>query len=189
MKTLFIFLAGGTVGAVVTAKLVEKYYRQIAEEEIADVVEHFKNREKELKKLEEEKVEDNNKTEKKNTKKNEKKQASKIINSENYGEASVEEVEEKLINTPIESITGIEIIDPIEFGEEEDGFDSKTWMYWNDGVLTNEFDEVVEPDDIAGFIGDALTHFGDIEQDSVYVRNRANNTDYEILKSEKEFYA
>lgn len=65
MKNLFIFLAGGTVGAVVTAKLVEKYYRQIAEEEIADVVEHFKNREKELKKLEEEKVEDNNKTEKK----------------------------------------------------------------------------------------------------------------------------
>lgn len=129
------------------------------------------------------------KPKKKNTKKNEKKQASKIINSENYGEASVEEVEEKLINTPIESITGIEIIDPIEFGEEEDGFDSKTWMYWNDGVLTNEFDEVVEPDDIAGFIGDALTHFGDIEQDSVYVRNRANNTDYEILKSEKEFYA
>ena len=66
---------------------------------------------------------------------------------------------------------------------------SKTWMYWNDNVLTNEFDEIVEPDDIAEFIGDALTHFGDIEQDSVYVRNRANNTDYEILKSEKEFYA
>lgn len=188
MKNLFIFLAGGAVGAVVTAKLVEKYYRQIADEEIADVVEHFKNKEKELKKLEEEKVEDTNKTEKKNTKKNEKKQATKIINSENYGEASVEEVEEKLINTPIESVTGIEIIDPIEFGEEE-GFDNKTWMYWNDNVLTNEFDEIVEPDDIAEFIGDALTHFGDIEQDSVYVRNRANNTDYEILKSEKEFYA
>lgn len=188
MKNLLIFLAGGAVGAVVTAKLVEKYYRQIADEEIADVVEHFKNKEKELKKLEEEKVEDNNKAEKKNTKKNEKKQASKIINSENYGEASVEEVEEKLINTPIESVTGIEIINPIDFGEEE-GFDSKTWMYWNDNVLTNEFDEIVEPDDIAEFIGDALTHFGDIEQDSVYVRNRANNTDYEILKSEKEFYA
>lgn len=189
MKNLFIFLAGGAVGAVVTAKLVEKYYRELAEEEIADVVEHFKNKEKELKKLEE-KVEDTNKTEKNVKNKKAKEKASKIINSENYGEAKLEDVEEQLINTPIESITGIEIIDPMDFGDlSDEGYETKSWMYWNDGVLTNEVDEIIPEDEIAGYIGDALTHFGEIEQDSVYVRNNANKIEYEILRSERDFNA
>ena len=72
----------------------------------------------------------------------------------------------------------------MDFGDEDD-YDTKSWMYWADGTITNEFDEVVEaPQE---FIGDAISHFGNIEDDSVYVRNRANNTDYEIIRSEKEF--
>lgn len=187
MKNLLIFLAGGAVGAVVTAKLVEKYYRELADEEIADVVEHFKNKEKELKKIEE-KVENANKTEKSEKKKKDKNTASKIINSENYGEAKLEDVEDQLINAPMESITGIEIIDPMEFGDK-DGYDTKSWMYWNDDVLTNEVDEIIPEDEISGYIGDALTHFGEIEQDSVYVRNNASKIEYEILRSERDFNA
>lgn len=179
MKNIFIFLAGGAVGAAITAKLVEKYYRETANQEIEDVVNYFKNKVKELenveKGFEEEKVEIGE-TEKQ-TPKNKMEQ---IIKSENYNS------NEEVISTHIESITGIEIIDPVEYGEEDE-FDTKSWMYYADGILTNEFDQIVgSPEE---FIGDALSHFGDIEEDSVYVRNRANNTDYEILRSEKEFNA
>ena len=34
---------------------------------------------------------------------------------------------------------------------------------------------------------DALDHFGEYEDDSVYIRDEINEMDYEILKSEKKF--
>ena len=34
---------------------------------------------------------------------------------------------------------------------------------------------------------DALDHFGEYEDDSVYIRDETNEMDYEILKSEKMF--
>lgn len=182
MKNVLIFLAGGAVGAAITAKLVEKYYREAANQEIEDVVNYYQNKVKELENVEkgsEKKKVENGKTEKKAPpKKGNKNKVVDIIKTEEYVS------DEEVIPTPIESITGIEIIDPVEYGEE-DGFDAKSWMYWADGVLTNEHDEIV--DEPESLIGDALKHFGDIEEDSVYVRNRANNTDYEILRSEKEF--
>ncbi len=182
MKNILIFLAGGAVGAAIAAKLVEKYYIDTANQEIEEVVNYYKNKFKELennvkKGCEKGKVE-NGKTEKKETPKKEK--VKEIIKSEEYVS------DDEVIPSTIESITGIEVIDPMEYGEE-DGFDTKSWMWWADYVLTDEHDQVVE--DPESIIGDALTHFGDIEEDSVYVRNRANNTDYEILRSEKEFNA
>lgn len=176
MKNLLIFLAGGAIGAVVSAKLVEKYYRELADEEIQSVVDYYKKRYDE-KNDEENKVE----TEIKPKKNKEEDKAEEIIKSEGY---SYEE--DELVNKPVDSIVGFEIIDPNDYGDE-DGYDTKSWMFWNDGILTNESDEIVEEPE--QFIGDALSHFGDIEEDSVYVRNHATQTDYEILRSEKEFNA
>lgn len=178
MKNILIFLAGSAVGAVISAKLIEKYYREMADEEIESVVEYFKNKEKEL----EEKYSEKNKVENKpKNKKKDKVNADEIIKKEEY--IPEEEIEKK----PIDSIVGFEIIDPMDFANE-DGYDTKSWMLWADDVLTNEFDEIVE--EPSEFIGDALLHFGDYgEEDSVYVRNHANKIDYEILKSEKEFNA
>lgn len=182
MKNILIFLAGGAVGAGIAAKLVEKYYIDAANQEIDEVVNYYKNKFKELEnnveKGSEKKKVENGKTEKKTTPKKEK--VKEIIKSEEYVS------DDEVISTTIESITGIEVIDPMKYGEE-DGFDTKSWMWWADDVLTDEHDQIVE--DPESVIGDALTHFGDIEEDSVYVRNRANNTDYEILRSEKEFNA
>ena len=49
MKNVFIFLSGVTVGGVAAWKLTEKYYRDIADEEVKSVVETFKKRENENK--------------------------------------------------------------------------------------------------------------------------------------------
>ena len=41
--------------------------------------------------------------------------------------------------------------------------------------------------DYETLIGDALSHFGEYEDDSVYVRNEDTECDYEILKHDKTF--
>lgn len=71
------------------------------------------------------------------------------------------------------------IISPDAYGEEED-YRMIELIYYADGVLAEENDEVIEdPDDIVG--PGALTHFGEYEDDSVYVRDDARKRDIQIL--------
>ena len=46
MKYGICFIVGAGIGSVVTWKLLEEKYKKLADEEIASVVETFKNREK-----------------------------------------------------------------------------------------------------------------------------------------------
>ena len=186
MKNVLIFLGGAGIGAAVTWKLVEKYYKDLADEEIASVVETFKAREAEINSvkndsLKEEKVELESSVEKK-----EKLHYDNTIDAMRYASENIKDLEENLINPKdtTKKPQDIEVIPPEEFGNEE-GFDSRSWTYYEDEVLVDEYDTVVEnPESI---IGDALKHFGEYEDDSVYVRNAIEKCDYEILKSEKEF--
>ena len=47
MNKVLMFALGAAVGSLITWKLLEKKYKDLADEEIASVVERFKNREKE----------------------------------------------------------------------------------------------------------------------------------------------
>lgn len=57
--------------------------------------------------------------------------------------------------------------------------------YFADGVLADECGEIV--DDVEEIIGDGLDHFGEYEDDSVFVRSDAKRCDYEILKDLRDF--
>ena len=71
------------------------------------------------------------------------------------------------------------VISPDEFGDYPD-YETISLTYYNDKVLTDEYNEIV--DDIDDLIGeDSLNHFGEYEDDSVFVRNDALKVDYEIL--------
>ena len=71
------------------------------------------------------------------------------------------------------------IIPPEDFGDYPD-YETISLTYYNDKVLTDEYNEIV--DDIDDLIGeDSLNHFGEYEDDSVFVRNDALKVDYEIL--------
>lgn len=73
------------------------------------------------------------------------------------------------------------VISPEEFGEYDD-YERITFTYYADGVLADDCDQIVDDyDDIVG--NDFSDHFGEYEQDSVYVRNDERKTDYEILLS------
>lgn len=79
------------------------------------------------------------------------------------------------------------VIAPEEF-DTKDGYEAVSLTYYNDGVVADEWDVPVPESDFDYLFGsESLTHFGEYEDDSVFVRNDALKADYEILKDERNF--
>lgn len=73
------------------------------------------------------------------------------------------------------------VISPEEFGENEDYDRISLTYYMGDGILADDNDELIESvDSVVGL--DSLDHFGEYEDDSVFVRNDRLRCDFEILK-------
>lgn len=78
------------------------------------------------------------------------------------------------------------VITPEEFSDSD--YNSETLTYWTDGVVTDSDEERLSDDQIEELIGkDSLTHFGEYEEDSVFVRNDSLRTDYEILADTRAY--
>ena len=185
MKNLLYFVTGAAIGSVVTWKLIEKKYKDLADEEIESVKETFKNRRQM-------KINDKETSEKFITKyKNSKDKIEDIVSNEKYNIENKEEVDDECDYT-IDVNEGVEfinphIITPEEFGEYNE-YKIKTLIYYADNVLTDEDDNPITSLEMEEMIGiDSLDHFGEYEDDSVYVRDENNEIDYEILRSEKMF--
>ena len=189
MKNLLYFVAGAAIGSVVTWKLIEKKYKDLADEEIESVIETFKNRKPRITKDEvKEKVEKviNKCKEPKET-------VEDIVTAEGYSIENEEEIDEDdesnytvNVDNVIEVVTPY-VITPEQFGEYNE-YGTKTLTYYADNVLTDEIDNPITSEEMVTMIGpDALDHFGEYEDDSVYIRDEINEMDYEILKSEKKF--
>ena len=76
------------------------------------------------------------------------------------------------------------VISPDEF-DELDGYTAISLTYFADGVLSDENGVII--DDVEEIVGDGLNHFGEYDEDAVYVRNDAKRCDYEILKDERKY--
>ena len=189
MKNLLCFVAGSAIGSVVTWKLIEKKYKDLADEEIESVKETFKNRKPRITKDEvKETVEKviNKWKEPKET-------VEDIVTAEGYSTEDKEYTEEDdESNYTVDVDPGVEVIVPYvitpeQFGEYSE-YGTKTLTYYADNVLTDEIDNPITSDEMETMIGPAaLDHFGEYEDDSVYIRDEMNEMDYEILKSEKMF--
>ena len=189
MKNLLCFVAGAAIGSVVTWKLIEKKYKDLADEEIESVIETFKNRKPRITK-------DNVKetVEKVINKYKEPKEiVEDIVTTEKYSIENEEEIDEDdesnytvNVDNDVEVVTPY-VITPEQFGEYNE-YGTKTLTYYADNVLTDEIDNPITSEEMETMIGpDALDHFGEYEDDSVYIRDEMNEMDYEILKSEKNF--
>ena len=189
MKNVLCFVAGAAIGSVVTWKLIEKKYKDLADEEIESVIETFKNRKPRITKDEiKETVEKviNKWKEPKET-------VEDIVTAEGYSIENEEEIDEDdESNYTVNVDNGIDVVTPYvitpeQFGEYNE-YGTKTLTYYADNVLTDEIDNPITSDEMVIMIGpDALDHFGEYEDDSVYIRDETNEMDYEILKSEKKF--
>lgn len=177
-----IFLSGVAAGAAISWKYFESKYKKIAQEEIDSVKEVYSNREKKQK--EEKKIEHVEAiVEKQKLKEEDMEEAKSIISESGYaGEHSdiYQQVKEgkHVADKPY-------VIPPEEFGENP-YYDAVSLNYYADGILTDDTDEPIE--DIDGLIGeDALTHFGEYEDDSVFVRDDDAQVDYEILLDQRRY--
>lgn len=72
----------------------------------------------------------------------------------------------------------IRVISPRELNDSD--YETITLKYYDDDILTDDRDEIIE--DPTGIVGDDFKkHFGEYEDDCVYVRNDNLDIDYEIL--------
>lgn len=79
------------------------------------------------------------------------------------------------------------VISPDEFGDQDD-YDEISLTYYADGTVTDDNDRAMDEDEIEETIGkDSLTHFGEYEDDSVFVRNDRLKADYEILMDQRSY--
>lgn len=86
--------------------------------------------------------------------------------------------------TPEPDVEAPYVISPDEFGEM-DGYAQISLTYFDDGILSDDKGVIIEdPEEI---VGDALDHFGEYEEDSVFVRSDPKRCDYEILRDLRSY--
>lgn len=174
IKGLLIFAAGAAVGSVATWQLVKKKYEQIAQEEIDSVKEVFSRKQKSC-------IPDEEKPEKAH---------STVTVPYEFTDEAIQkqkDIVDECSYMPKEDIKSAKptVISPDDFGEIDE-YDKVSLTYYIDGVLADENDEPVEDvDNVIGFT--SLNHFGEYEDDSVFVRNDKLRCDFEILLDQRNY--
>ena len=206
------FSVGAAVSSVVTWKIVKTKYERKAKEEIDSVKEAYARKQTALTneiekahKILETKIEQANKAEN-----------SKIISNNGYAASTkfdksvpmdeLDRVFNDLASASDEATSTlhfltdvmegeavkkksdndkIHVIPPEEFSEYDD-YDVVSLTYYADGILTDEDDNIIENIDETVGKG-SLNCFGEYEDDSVFVRNDATKTDYEILLDMRKY--
>lgn len=177
---LFVFALGAAIGVAATREYFKKKYEAISQEEIYhEIYNKKRNEEQANKEDEEDKVygDENSKVE--------------LVDMDSLKGDVDDYVEtiEKLRYTNEESKkVGPKpyVISPDEFGNSEDDYTCISLSYYEDQVLADDADHIVE--DIENVVGiESLTHFGEYEEDCVYVRNDRRKCDYEILLRQEKY--
>ena len=178
-----IFVLGAAVGSVVTWQYTRKKYEQIAQEEIDSVKEIFSKRESAA----DVEITDPEPHTAKIGKPEEKPDITEYAarlerdGYTNYSNVGAEQKKEEQETMEIKPY----VISPDEFGEFED-YERISLSYYADQILADEDDEKVE--DVDNVVGlESLTHFGEFEDDSVFVRNDRLKCDYEILLDQRTY--
>lgn len=178
-----MFVLGATVGSVATWQYTKKKYERIAQEEIDSVKEIFSKRESaadvEIVTPEPQTAKVGKPEEKPDiTEYAARLEREGYTNYSNVSAGEKKEEQEAIEMKPY-------VISPEEFGEFED-YERISLSYYADQILADEDDEKIE--DVDNVVGlESLTHFGEFEDDSVFVRNDRLKCDYEILLDQRTY--
>lgn len=183
------FILGAAVGSAATWYLVKKKYEQLAQEEIDSVKEQFTyKKNSEDTSTSEKDLNDIQETAKRATEKPSIADYAKELSKTGYTNyATISDADDEDDSIEARANKKPYLVSPEEFGErEEDGYHVISWTYYADHILADENDELVE--DIEGSIGfESLNHFGDYEDDALFVRNDRLKADFEVLISAKTY--
>lgn len=183
LSKVFIFATGAAIGSVVTWKILKTKYEEIVQEELDSIRDAYREKidsdKSRIEKLEEvsDYIKEGFETNLNNPKPDLMEYAATVM-EQGY-------TSEDLTKGDSEDLAGPYVIAPEEYDELED-YEAVSLTYYDDKVLAYFDGEIVE--DIEGTVGfDALTSFGEYEDDSVHVRNNHIKTDYEILKDHRRY--
>lgn len=177
------FIAGAAVGGLTTWHVLKTKYEELAQEEIDSVKEVFAKRERErldetVKRTVAEGIKNVNKD------KPDLKEYVEKLKKNGYVRYSDRDDNEDEADNAAKSLNPY-VIPPEQFGDNDD-YDRISLTYYANGILTDEVDEIIE--DVEGTVGfGSLNHFGEYEDDSVFVRNDARKCDYEILLDQRNY--
>lgn len=193
-----IFAAGAVIGSLVTWKVIKTKYEDIAQEEIDSVKEEYTRLMVSMKKKlndsatykdsngseDDESEEDIDKFDDSTmTNYNEIVKGYRSSNEEdNQNEKKGDEKEED--NDGVSYMKAPYVISPDDFGSVP-GYNVEPLDYFADGILADGWGVKL---DIADTIGeDAVNHFGDYDDDVVYVRNEQTELEYEVTRDPRTY--
>lgn len=175
----FLMLAiGAAIGSVVTWKFLKEKYELIAKEEIESVKAEYslwKDEEDEKRISEDLELDEDDEENASGVPSSLAAEYAKIIKENGYENEEKEDDDE--VSKPV-------VISPEDLYDAD--YPVVTLIYYADGVLTDDNDNIIEDiDDIVG--EESLNTFGEYEDDSVYVRNDRTKCIYEILRDYDRF--
>lgn len=169
---VLLFTTGTAIGSIVTWKLVKTKYEQLNKEDLESMREYYENKyrnEKTVMDVEPE-CDDTESVEGEVNRE----EYDNIINENGYD--NVKENEEEEDDDMIEPY----VIAPEEYWEADYPTISLTY-YEGDDTLADDDDKIIKNvDELVG--EDFASHFGEYEEDSVYIRNDNVKAVYEILR-------
>lgn len=209
---IFLFAAGAAIGSVATWKLVKTKYEQIAQEEIDSVKDEYASLMKSMRdKLKNSVAQPDESTEAeerdddypddddrdftpheqemveyyKLTSKYRKTDDEKVSeeDNENNEEGGNGDEDENDLGFPY--INGPYVISADDFNSSPPGYNAQPLDYFADGVLADGWGVVLDIEETIG--EDSLEHFGDDQDDILYVRNERNEIDYEVTRDPRTY--
>ena len=179
LSNALLFTAGVAVGSLVTWRYFKTKY-EVVEDEIEEKTEEPEGEsEEESPEVLESKM---------SYKKPPLKEYVKMVEDNGYmPKTHMEEVEEEIANGEWGDKDVYEpfIIRPDEYGELH-AYETLSLNYYADGVLTDELDNPIE--DVESLVpADFADHFGEYDDNAVFVRNDNLECDYEILRDLRKF--
>lgn len=181
---LLTFVLGAAGGSFITWRYLKNTYEELTQEEINSVKATYeKLKDKVSEEKQEQKIAEcrSNDISEKPSKKPDIVEYSKLVRKagyKNYSDTISKDIEEEKEMRPY-------VISPDEYGENEE-YERISLTYYSNNILTDENDDIIE--DVDETVGiDSLTHFGEYEDDSVFVRNDARRCDYEILLDQSPY--
>lgn len=173
LSNLLIFVVGAAIGSAATYFYVNEYHKKRADKEIEEMRDYYVGR------YEHDEEENNEEP----TEEDVRNYSNALEGWEyvNYAHKITDDEEKE----ETDRVDKPYVIPPKEFGEL--GYREMSLNYYADGVLTDEDDDPIE--DVVDTVGSEFyKHFGEYEEDSVYVRNDSVKVDFEILYDTRNYY-
>ena len=172
MNKFLIFVSGVAIGVGVSWIYHKNKYEQLVEEEVESIREHMdgdkkaKERHSDYRKDKEEQGPEDGK------------QAAKAYNN----------IIKDNAYDPMEPEKDIFVVTPEDFASIP-GYDADSLYYHDNDIISN--DDNVEVDNVEELLGmtilEVRAHFGEYDENTVYIRNALLHTDYEVLRNLDDF--